>query len=386
MADYLMNSSKAHMAVILLVTVASLLLIPLVIDALASRSLMAERRARVAAMSDAEISRLEINFDKYKRLKSESPAELARLERIHIQLAQQPELVATAVQYREWLNSLESWQQDVIREISEPDERYQYVSRMLDRKFIRLEPKWGPLAEAFPDGIQVSSEDVEAMSQHLKEGICKVYFVDRSQEYQRISSLPDNQRDDERRKLMRKYEQMRRGFDELLTTTVELIADAKIATLVNKDPRQKAWLVAALLKEHEKRKSPEAEFQTVFASLSPERQDAIMQMTPEAAQIELRRASQVNKREPKDDFYYAFLAGNWMRRTGGEYRGSGFSRVRNGRPGRDGNRGPGGPGRGSGGAGSGGSSGRRSGSERGLDGQPPREKSRRPQRPRPDGK
>ena len=383
-----MNSSKAHMAVILSVTVASLLLIPLVIDSLASRSLMAERRARVAAMSDAEISRLEINFDKYKRLKSESPAELARLEGIHVQLAKQPELVATAVQYREWLNSLESWQQDVIREISEPDERYQYVSRMLDRNFIRIEPKWGPLAEAFPEGIQVSSEDVDAMSQHLKEGISKLYFGDMSKEYQRIGSLPESQRDDERRKLMRKFEQMRRGFEELLTTTIELISDSKIATRVNKDPRHKVSLVAALLREHEKRKSPEVEFQTVFAKLSPERQDAIMQMTPEAAQIELRRASQVNKREPKDDFYYAFLSGSWMRRMGGEYRGNEFGRGRNGRPSREGNRATGGsgPSRGPGAAGPGGSSGRRSGSGRGPDGQATREKSGRPQRPRPDGK
>ncbi len=157
---------------------------------------LAERRARIAAMTAAEREQLARRYDRFMAL---SPEEQGRLRALHRALEQDPaadELRAVMARYHRWLSRLSTAQRAELLAM-EPEERLEKIRQLRADERARQRRRLSP-------------EDRQAVRRWI-EGLVRSRIA--QQEWERLEALPEPQRRAELARLVmqRRQQNLRLG-------------------------------------------------------------------------------------------------------------------------------------------------------------------------------
>jgi len=231
-----------------------------------------ERKVYVASLPLEARQRLQRNLERVQQLVPRRLEELNRLDRT---ISSSPEQAAAAVDFYDWLKSLQPWQRDALRKSTDTDERLTLVAGYVAEQQRRQDRFRDP---------QLSSEDVDAVMQTIEDYLqitpeqrASFDQLEGSERYWRVLELSIGRRN---RVGSRRD---RWPGPELAAAIVESISDTETQVLLQENPDDADRLRQVLgrmviLGFFESRRPTNRQLQELFFSLSREDQDKLMRL------------------------------------------------------------------------------------------------------------
>lgn len=248
---------------------------------------IAQRRQKIAQMSETERARLKRNFEAFQKLSPEEKERLRAFDReLKIDDANPNSLRKTMMDYLEWFDTLSYGERNAIRDESTPDGREKLVRDTLKEQQRR---------EGFMDNRRrtLSAADLEAVLQ-VVEGEVRAQLIRSPQQFEKVPSEPGLNRHIAILELAF-APQTADGKQQIpLRRTPELI-DAMIERISN--PDQQRWareggpaehsmkvlglIIGGVWAEFEREKPGEDELAEFLAGLDAKKQHEVMQFQGE---------------------------------------------------------------------------------------------------------